>query len=382
LDAEAWDRLITWIDLNAPFHGTWTEIAGRERVAPYAQRRRELRLRFNQLEDDPEAIPVQDPRPVEPIVPPSVTRATELAPVVPGWPFDATEASARQQSLGLYERTVELPSGIQLELVRIPAGEFVMGNRGGKPSEQPLHRVTIDRPFWIGHVEITNQQYAAFDPSHDSRVESRFGMQFGVRGFYVNGPDQPVVRVSWDRANAFCKWLSQETSLSFCLPSEAQWEYACRAGTESPFFYGEEGTDFSPFANLADAMLSEFVCHPYLKDRVPLPNRSKYDDWIPKDSRFNDQGFLSDGVGRYRPNAWGLCDMHGNVAEWTQSADWPYPYQAHDGRSDVTLATENRIVRGGSWRDLPLRASSGARRAYRPYQGVFNVGFRVVCESD
>ncbi len=178
--------------------------------------------------------------------------------------------------------------------------------------------MTIERPYWIGRVEITNRQYAAFDPSHDSRVESRFGMQFGVRGFYVNGPDQPVVRVSWERAKAYCEWLSQETSLSFHLPSEAQWEYACRAGTESPFFYGDEGTDFSPFANLADAMLSEFVCHPYLKQREPLPNRSTYDDWIPKDSRFNDRGFLSDGVGLYRPNAWGLCDMHGNVAEWTR----------------------------------------------------------------
>jgi formylglycine-generating enzyme required for sulfatase activity len=382
LDAEAWDRLMTWIDLNAPFHGTWTEIAGRDRVAPYAQRRRELRLRFNNLDDDPEAIPAQDRRPIEPILPPSAAPAVALAPVVADWPFDAAEARHRQQTLGTYERTVELPGGLSLELVRIPPGEFVMGNPRGAPGEQPLHRVAIDRPYWIGRVEITNRQYAAFDPSHDSRVESRFGMQFGVRGFYVNGPDQPVVRVSWERAKAFCEWLSQETSLSFHLPSEAQWEYACRAGTESPFFYGDEGTDFAPFANLADAMLSEFVCHPYLKQREPLPNRSTYDDWIPKDSRFNDRGFLSDGVGLYRPNAWGLCDMHGNVAEWTGSAAWPYPYQADDGRNDATLAAEKRIVRGGSWRDRPAQASSGARRAYRPYQGVFNVGFRVVCESD
>ena len=95
------------------------------------------------------------------------------------------------------------------------------------------------------------------------------------------------------------------------------------------------------------------------KNREPLLNRSKYDDWIPKDSRFNDGGFLSDGVGRYRPNAWGLCDMHGNVAEWTRSADWPYPYQDDDGRNEPNLTAEKRVVRGGSWRDLPPQARSG-----------------------
>ena len=146
----------------------------------------------------------------------------------------------------------------------------------------------------------------------------------------------------------------------FRLPSEAEWEYACRAGTAAPFYFGETDTDFSPFANLADAMLSEFVCHPYKKNREPMLNRSKYDDWIPKESRVNDGGFLSDGVGQYRPNAWGLCDMHGNVAEWTCSAHWPYPYQDSDGRNDPSLATEKRVVRGGSWRDLPPQATSGA----------------------
>ena len=145
----------------------------------------------------------------------------------------------------------------------------------------------------------------------------------------------------------------EQTSMEFRLPSEAEWEYACRAGTASPFYYGEAGTDFSAFANLADAMLSEFVCHPYKKNREPMLNRSKYDDWIPKDSRVNDGGFLSDGVGQYRPNAWGLYDMHGNVAEWTLSTHWPYPYQDTDGRNDPSLPTEKRVVRGGSWRDLP-----------------------------
>ncbi len=385
LDAEAWDRLVTWIDLNAPFHGTWTEIAGRKRVEGYARRRRELRRRYNGLDDDPEAIPVAAAGPVEPIMPEPLPPISRQPLDCPGWPFDAAEARRRQQALGPSERTIELPGGGKLELVWIPPGEFVMGDAGGDAgghsNGRPLGRVRIERPFWMGRLEVTNRQYAAFDPEHDSRVESRFGMQFGVRGFYVNGPDQPVVRISWRQAMAFCRWLSRETSLPVSLPTEAQWEYACRAGTASPFSYGDEETDFSPFANLADATLSEFVCHPYKKDRQPLSNRSKYDDWIPKDDRFNDGGFLSDGVGRYRPNAWGLFDMHGNVWEWTRSAMRPYPYHDDDGRNDPEAAAEKRVVRGGSWRDRPQRARSGFRLAYRPYQPVYNVGFRVVCEA-
>jgi formylglycine-generating enzyme required for sulfatase activity len=203
-------------------------------------------------------------------------------------------------------------------------------------------------------------------------------MQFGVRGFYVNGPEQPVVRVSWNQAMAFCQWLSQKTGEAFTLPTEAQWEYACRAGTATPFFYGDEDTDFSPFANFADEKLREFVCHTYKKEREPWLHASKYDDWIPKDTRFNDGGFLSDGVGNYQPNAWGLHDMHGNVAEWTRSVYRAYPYDPSDGRNSVTSHGE-RVVRGGSWRDRPKGCRSAFRLPYRPYQGVYNVGFRVIC---
>jgi formylglycine-generating enzyme required for sulfatase activity len=201
-------------------------------------------------------------------------------------------------------------------------------------------------------------------------------MQFGVRGFYMNGPRQPAVRLSWQHALAFCQWLGRKAGMRFSLPTEAQWEYACRAGAATPFCYGGLDADFSKHANLADKILSEFVCHPYEKGRIPLA-ASKYDDWIPKDARFNDGGFLSDGVGNYQPNAWGLCDMHGNVAEWTLSAYRPYPYRDDDGRNDPA-SPEDRVARGGSWRDRPAAATAAFRRPYRPYQPVFNVGFRVV----
>jgi len=112
---------------------------------------------------------------------------------------------------------------------------------------------------------------------------------------------------------------------------------------------------------------------------VPLANPSKYDDWIPRDNRFNDGQLVSAEVGKYQPNAWGLHDLHGNVWEWTLSAARPYPYQAEDGRNEIN-SRDRRIARGGSWRDRPRRARSSVRLAYRPYQRVYNVGFRVVCD--
>ncbi len=381
LDAEAWDRLITWIDLNAPYHGTWTEIAGAQRVSHLAGRRRELLKLYADLDSDPESEANAAPRaPIDPVMPDPAPLAEPQSIDCPGWPFDRAEAERRQQDLGPHQRSIELADGLTMELVRIPAGEFVMGSTDGHADQRPRTRVVIEKSFWMGRLEVTNGQFRAFNPAHDSRVESRFAMQFGVRGFYVNGPEQPVVRISWQQATAFCQWLSRTTGERFSLPTEAQWEYACRSGTDTPFYYGGLETDFSRAANLADATLSEFVCHPYKKHREPYASPSKYDDWIPKDDRFDDGGFLSEKGGAYAPNAWGLLDMHGNVAEWTRSAYRPYPYRANDGRNDP-VGSENRVARGGSWRDRPARASSAFRLAYRPYQPVYNVGFRVVCEA-
>ena len=380
LDGEAWDRLVTWVDFNAPFHGTWTEIAGEERVDYPARRRRELLKRYADMDIDFEAIPDAPAGPVEPVMPEPWPEVEQPPIECAQWPLDAVEAKRRQEAQGNCRRTIDLGDGITMELVLVPAGEFVMGEAGGLQDERPATVVRVDKPFWAGMFEVTNAQFAQFDPAHDSAVESRFSMQFGVRGFYVNGPEQPVVRVSWNQATAFCEWLSERTGKRFSLPTEAQWEYACRAGTATPFFYGGLDADWSPYANLADEKLREFVCHTYKKERDPWLNASKYDDWIPKDTRFNDGGFLSDGTGMYEPNAWGLHDMHGNVSEWTFTDYKPYPYVEDDGRNGRS-PDEKKVVRGGSWRDRPDRARSAFRLAYRPYQPVYNVGFRVVCEE-
>ena len=230
----------------------------------------------------------------------------------------------------------------------------------------------------MGRIEVSNAQFALFDAEHDSRVESRFGMQFGVRGFYVNAPEQPVVRVSWRQAMAFCDWLSEKTGRKWTLPTEAQWEYACRAGSASAFSFGDESADYSKHANLADQALRDFTCHPYFKS-LKKATPTKFDDWVPRDDRFNDTALLSVAGKQYAANPWGLYDMHGNAAEWTRTAYRPYPYH-EDGRNE-TSGEASRVVRGGSWRDRPVRARSAFRLAYRPYQGVYNVGFRVVCED-
>ncbi|NLY01410.1 MAG: SUMF1/EgtB/PvdO family nonheme iron enzyme [Rhodopirellula sp.] len=377
LDEEAWDRLVTWIDLNAPYHGTWTETGidpGRQR-----QRRRDLRMAYAGMDDDPESL-AEVPTPAVATLPPNppVETVAAVLPEVPGWPFDAAEAQRRQRATGLPDRrTVEISDRVRLHLALIPAGDFVMGDRDGFPDEQPASPVHIESPFWMGVCEISNEQYASFDPRHDSRVESRNAYQFGIHGFPVNGPQQPVVRVSWQRAMAFCRWLAEKTGEPFTLPTEAQWEYACRAGTNSAFSYGGVDDDFSPHANLADVKLRSFFADPYKLEELPR-QITKYDDWIPRDTRFDDGGLVTVAIGSYGENAWGLRDMHGNVAEWTLSDYRPYPYDAADGRESDSPGGK-KAVRGGSWRDRPQHCRSAFRRQYHSWQGVYHVGFRIVC---
>jgi formylglycine-generating enzyme required for sulfatase activity len=379
LDAEAWDRIVTWIDLNAPYHGTWTEIAGEGAVKHAAARRRELLKRYAGVDEDPEAIPAAARLTPPAPSPPVLQAPAQAPPACPGWPFDAAEAQRRQGPKDQAVRTIDLGEGVTLDLVRIPAGEFIMGDPGGPPDERPASRVRIGRPFWLGRCEVTNEQFARLDPLHDSHVETMHGYQFGMRGYPVNRVRQPAVRVSWNAAMAFCRRLSEKTGRRFTLPTEAQWEWAARAGAATPVPWGDLAADFSKHANLGDARLREFALDTYINVHV-IPKPNKYDDWVPKDGRFDDGGFVSVDVGGYRPNAWGLHDMHGNVGEWTRSLHRPYPYR-EDGRSEVA-APGRRVARGGSWYERPKRCTSSFRLAYAPYQPVFNVGLRVLMEEE
>jgi formylglycine-generating enzyme required for sulfatase activity len=352
LDAESWDRLSTWIDLNCPAHGTWHEAVVAVPTAEIFRlrdRRRELlRLFAVGREEDPEAIPPAPARKPDPIVPPPEPATGETV-VCPNWPFDAAEATRRQQAGGTPERTLDLGGGVRLEMVWIPAGEFVMGDKDGACDERPAARVRVDRPFWMGRFEITNRQFQQFDPAHDSGLERLGFLHYSIerRGAPMNGPCQPVVRVSWQQAMDFCRWLSQKTGQRFTLPTEAQWEHACRAGTAGPF-----GCELT-------------------KPRVYTPEDrhtwAKPPTWT----------YYSHDAGQGPANAWGLHDMHGNVAEWTLSTYRPYPYRDDDGRNAATPESR-KVVRGGSFADRPQRCGSAFRLDYPAWQKVFNVGVRVV----
>jgi formylglycine-generating enzyme required for sulfatase activity len=289
------------------------------------------------------------------------------------WPLAADEARKRQAAAGAAARTVDLGGGVKLDLACIPAGRFVMGDAAGQPDEQPQSAVAIEKSFWMGRCEVTNEQFARFDASHDSRFEHRTSWQFSEEylGWRLNHPKQPVVRVSWDEAMAFCRWLSEKTGAKFTLPTEAQWEYAARAGTAAPLSYGDLDADFSTFANMADVSIRNLAYEGWR----PLPP-----DLVPRDARFDDRSLVTADVGTYQPNPWGLFDMHGNAAEWTRTLYRPYPYDNGDGRNDPA-ADGSKVVRGGSWYDRPARCRSAFRLAYRPYEKVFNVGFRVICED-
>jgi formylglycine-generating enzyme required for sulfatase activity len=239
--------------------------------------------------------------------------------------------------------SLDMGNGVSMRLVRIPAD-----NDGA-----------IDAPFWMGCCEVTNRQYAQFDPRHDSRFEHRGSWIFSEEylGWPLDAPDQPVIRVSWEEANAFCEASFGRTGRHIRLPTEREWEYACRAGTTTPFWFGRADSDFTPYANLADKSLRQLAADSW----GPKPP-----DLAARDDRFDDGHLVTAPVGSFTANPFGLYDMHGNVAEWTQGQ----------------YESKRRAVRGGSWRDLPAEARASERFGYQPFQRVFNVGFRVVCEDD
>jgi len=368
LDAEAWDRLYTWIDLNGPCHGRWSDVAPIPGGAD--RRRRELAVQFGGPAEDGESMPPLGPISPDPVVPPP--ESARHAPTVraPNWPCDTAEAQQRQRSSDAWERTVDLGQGVSIRLVRIPAGSFVMGSASGDRDEFPPTSVAVSRDFWMSDCEITNEQFQRFAPHHSSGYFMKRSLNNDGPGIAMNGPRQPVVRVSWQQAMEFCGWLSARTGDQFSLPSESQWEYACRAGTGSDLNYGAVDDDFSPHANLADAALQRI--YTFTGGLVVLQD-------FPVADGYDDGAIATADVRSYAPNAWGLFDMHGNVAEWTVSRYQPYPYRDDEGRHDE-LVDDERVVRGGSYHDRPPRCRSSFRLHYPAWQRVHNVGFRIVQE--
>jgi formylglycine-generating enzyme required for sulfatase activity len=350
LDAEAKDRLVTWYDLNAPYFGRWSDF-GHTPATGKEEERARMRALYANVDENHEYIK-EAPLPKVEFIKPK-----PMPPVV-----EEKVSCNVKGTISGKTQALDLGNGVSLKLVHVPAGELAKGSKVEK----------IQEGFWMGCFEITNEQFRQFDPAHDSKEEPRHGYQFGVTGYPANAATQPAIRLSWNQAAEFCKWLSEKSGKKVSLPTETQWEWACRAGATTPFSFGELGTDFTKHANLADVTLLQFIADPYVQDPVAGLARAlikfkklagSHNDWIPR-SNLNDGGFISEPVGKYQPNAWGLYDMHGNVAEWTASEEG-----------------SKQMVRGGSWYDRPQHATATFRRPYRDYQRVYNVGFRIIVED-
>ncbi len=390
LDEEAWRKIYSWIDLNVPYFGTWMQISQSlpmetrkkvsygyrepEHITKMADRYVGLKKMYAGLDLDYESdtFDTKTVKRAEFIPPPEKPDPDFSSPKK--WGFDAAKAKSLQDQT---KKEIALSDKIKLELVRIPAGEFVMGDDGGFNDELPRSIVSVKKPFWMMNTEVTNEMYKLYDAKHDSRYIDQWNKDHTRPGYPANLPNQPVIRISWQEATDFCKWLSEKTGKKFRLPTEAEWEWAARAGSEKPMWFGDLSADFAKFENLADESTRLFVV------RGIDPQPYKHQDWeafIPRVDSVNDGQMLVCNVAQYQPNPWGLYDILGNVAEWTQSDYKSYPYKDDDGRNTGDLKVK-KVAKGGSWRDRPKWGRAGLRRDYETWQRVFNVGFRVVCDD-
>jgi formylglycine-generating enzyme required for sulfatase activity len=358
LTDEEWRRLYTWIDYNIPYPGNWTE-SHRPPPDELVERRAMFKKLYAGIDDrDEENKPLP---PVAKFEPPRPEPKPPAPLKLHGWPLTTEQARQLQSDAAggrPGEKVLDLGDGVMMEFVLVPAGKFVMGDVHGFPDERQQAVVSIDRPFYMGRFEVTNAQYGQFDGDHNSGVINERWKDRSRRGTPIDAPELPVVRINWHRAMAFCRWLSERTGQSCTLPTEAQWEWACRAGTGTQFATGEFQPGMPAFANIADE-----TARKWNHDRA--------------ETGYNDGVHFTAPGGRFAPNAWGLYDLHGNVAEWCLSTYKPYPYTATDGRDDPATPGE-KVVRGGSWNDTLKLATSAARWRYLPYKPVYNVGFRVV----
>ncbi|QMS87673.1 SUMF1/EgtB/PvdO family nonheme iron enzyme [Nostoc edaphicum CCNP1411] len=248
-------------------------------------------------------------------------------------------SNRRNQEAKYFEEN--LGNGVTLEMVQIPGGTFTMGSPEGeaerRDNESPLHQVTVPK-FFMGKYAVTQAQYQAIMGSNPSRFK---------------GEKRPVEQVTWDEAVEFCEKLSQKIGKTYRLPSEAEWEYACRAGTTTPFYFGETITT----------------------DLVNYNGKYPYGS-APK-GEYRQQTI---DVGKFPPNSFGLYDMHGNVYEWCEDVyNGNYIDAPTDGKPWLVGSDNNaKLLRSGSWIYTAWTCRSAYRDCFaRPHRGNA-VGFRVV----
>ena len=267
--------------------------------------------------------------------------ATESAAVdEPALAHPFTAATEPPGALVAFEADMRL-AGPGPAMVVVPAGSFRMGCVSGNactPQERPVRTVTFAEPFSISKYEVTFDEFDAFARATDRPIPDDSGWGRGRR---------PVVNVSWDDAKAYAEWLAAETGRRYRLPTEAEWEYAARAQTETPFAWGEGAVDKANCANCGRS-----------------PSRT-----LP--------------VGSYTANAWGLHDMHGNVWEWVQDC-WNDSYEGAPptGKASTRGDCGRRVVRGGSWFNEAMFARSASRLRGDPTMYGSIAGFRVAARDE
>ncbi|MFM6252781.1 MAG: formylglycine-generating enzyme family protein [Dolichospermum sp.] len=240
---------------------------------------------------------------------------------------------------------------LELEMIVIPGGTFLMGSPEGekrsRDRERPQHEVII-KPFLMGKYPIIQTQWQAVAALEKVNIDLKSDPS------YFKGDDLPVESVSWSHAQEFCARLSRMANKAYRLPTEAQWEYACRAGTTTPFYFGETIT--TELAN--------------------YDGNYTYGDGL----KGVDCQQTTD-VGTFPPNAFGLHDMHGNVWEWCQDT-WHENYvnAPEDGSDCISQVNSNRVLRGGSWYNIPGNCRSASRNYNIAGFGNNGNGFRVVCD--
>ncbi len=272
---------------------------------------------------------------------------------------------------------------LNMKFVSIPAGEFVMGSPASEPlrfDNESAHRVRLTHPFSMSATDVTVAQFAAFvkDTGYVTAAEKE-GWAYGSWNAETNQwdkfegpswrnpgfpqtPDHPVVEVNWYDAMAFCNWLSQKEAKTYSLPTEAQWEFACRAGSRSAYFWGDDPDGGAGFANCLDQT-----------------GKTKFTLFPP----FNwSDGFVyTSPVASFKPNGWGLYDMLGNTLQWCEDCFGDYP-AARPGEafSDTVRTTgEQRNLRGGAFVYGPRHSRCAFRGRNNPDFRNFYIGFRVVC---
>ena len=237
--------------------------------------------------------------------------------------------------------TLDCGNGVKLQLALIPSGSFLMGSPSTeleREDNEIQHRVTISKPFYMGIYPVTQEQYhAVMGTDHKS---------------FFQGKNLPVERISWDKATAFCRKFPEKTRLIVRLPTEAEWEYACRAGTITPFYFG---------------------------DTINASQVNYNGNFIYGEEARDEYRQETTLVGSFPANAWGLHDMHGNVWEWC--SDWYGDYPCGD-KTDPTGSVSGtlRVLRGGSWYSKPWSCRSACRGKAAPDTSYSLNGFRIALD--